>query len=185
VDADSATRTIATIGAITGSIGAVTGMTALAWDLYKWKHAGPKLKATLAPGMTILNPPPIVSANDRFICVTVRNTGHSKTTITHLAFSYFPSKPNRKLDKPTAKHFFQVPPPFAQQVPFGLEAGGEWSTYVKQNGEVETLARSGYLYARVYHTMKDEPLSVRVIISDRDMASGQCATQGYSPKGRG
>ena len=75
-----ATNTIAWIGAITGSVGTITGVSALLWDYYKWKHSGPKLEITVTAGMAMANVPR-ADPNERFIWVKVINVGQSATSI--------------------------------------------------------------------------------------------------------
>jgi hypothetical protein len=118
---------------------------------------------------------PRTDPNDRFILVKVVNRGYSKTTIGNLAFIHFERKPNRT---------FTVPPPTFQAVvydpslglnyahPTSLGHGDEWIGFARQTKEVEGMARNGYLYAQVYHTMGDgKPISERVIIRDESLVS--------------
>jgi hypothetical protein len=168
-----ATNTIAWIGVITGSIGTVTGVSALAWDFYKWKHSGPKLEIAVMPGMTPLNVPG-VDANDRLVWVRITNTGQSKTTIQTLSFSFFETEPNKDFTKPTPAFQGVVANPVlymgATANPV-VEPGGEWSGFASQTPDIERMARDGFLYARVYHTMGgNKPLSGRVIIKDENLA---------------
>jgi len=161
-----ATNTIAWIGAITGSIGTLTGVSALLWDLYKWKHSGAKLKVTASPGMALVNVPNI-GPNERFISVTVTNSGQSKTTVTTLGFFYFESDPNRKLEKATpTQQMVVVDQGFGQQLPHVLEPGGQWTGLARQSKEVERMARTGYLYAVISHTLSEQPVFARVIMKD-------------------
>lgn len=167
-----AINTIAWIGAITGSIGTITGVSALAWDFYKWKHSGPKLEMSVTTGMAAMNVP-MTNPNDRFIWVKVINVGQSKTTIQTLAFAHFDSAPNKNLDKPTPTYQGIVLTPslgIATPLPASLEPGGEWSGFARQDDDIERMARTGYLYARVYHTMgHGKPISERVIIKDEGL----------------
>jgi hypothetical protein len=168
-----ATTIIAWIGAITGSIGMITGVSALLWDFYKWKHSGPKLQISVTTGMAAMNLPR-ATPNDRFIWVKVINIGQAKTMIQTLAFAHFENEPNKKFNNyPPTYQSVVMSPSFGTDstLPANLEPGGEWSGFAKQTEEIETMARTGYLYARVYHTMgQDTPVSRRVIISDEALA---------------
>src|SRR4051812_11073780 len=93
-----ATTVAAWVGAITGSVGTITGISALLWYYYKWKNLGPKLKIEVIPGMAAINVPHI-SPTDRVIWVKVINTGNGRTTITNLAFFYFESEPDKDITK--------------------------------------------------------------------------------------
>ena len=60
--------------------GAVTGFTALCWDIYKWRTAGPKLVATITSGMAMM---PDRDKNARYLMAKVQNRGTSPTTLTN------------------------------------------------------------------------------------------------------
>jgi hypothetical protein len=168
-----ATNTIAWIGAITGSIGTITGVSALAWDFYEWKQCGPKLQVEVMPGMAMMNIPR-TDPNDRFIWVRVINTGQGKTTIQTLAFAHFETEPNKEFTKPNPTYQgVVISPSFntGPALPHRLKPGGEWSGFARQDEEMEKRARAGYLYARVYHTMgQGKTISQRVIIKDESLA---------------
>lgn len=126
---------------------------------------------TVTVGMAALNVPR-TTPNDRFICVRVVNTGQGKTMVQNLALLYFESRPNKKLTKPALTYqAVVIGPAFGSTLPTSVEAGGEWSGFVRQTEEVERMTRSGYLYARVYHTMEQiKPISKRIIINDTALA---------------
>jgi hypothetical protein len=166
-----ATETVAWIGAITGSIGTVTGVSALIWDLYKWKRqARPQLDIVALPGMMFAPPmgqflPGMPGPNDRLVRVRVVNLGHRKTTLNILGLAYFASKPNRKMLKPIPQRFFVNNQLFGENLPRVLEPGEEWNGFINQNGEIETMALKGYLYALVEHTM-GKTVYARVVLRD-------------------
>ena len=164
-----ATTVAAWVGAITGSVGTITGISALLWDYYKWKHSGPKLKIEVIPGMAAINVPHI-APTDRVIWVKVINTGSGRTTITNLAFFYFENEPDKDITKsvPTQQSVVMSPGMGNQQLPYFLESGGQWDGFAKQDVETERQARTGYYYAVVYHTMSDNPLFGRVVFKDEE-----------------
>lgn len=122
------TTVIAWIGVITGSIGTITGVSALVWDYYKWKRSGPKLRVEVIPGMAMHNPQ-LPLTNERLLWIRVVNTGNAKTTLTTLAFSYFPTEPNKKLTKPNATEHFLVTNPLPGRLPQVLETGEQWDGF--------------------------------------------------------
>ena len=64
-------------------IGAVTGVSGILWDIYKWNMAGPRLEVSANPNMEVLGN--ALCRGQKFIRVRVRNTGTTKTTLTILA----------------------------------------------------------------------------------------------------
>src|SRR5262245_146975 len=153
-----ATRTLAIIGAVTGSIGTATGLSALMWDLYKWKHqTRPVLEITALPNMSFMPPggpflPGMPAKDDKLIQVRVVNIGHGKTTLTILGLAYFNTKPNRKLTEPAPPRFVILNHTF-EKLPKVLEPGEQWNGLIDQSNEVVEMARNGYLYALVEHTL--------------------------------
>jgi hypothetical protein len=161
------TRLIAWIGVITGSIGSITGTSALLWDLYKWKHRGPELLVTVVPGMFQIMQGVKID-DERLFRITVVNSGSSKTTLTALGFFCFPTKPNKKLTKPVATENFIVTNPLYGNFPHVLETGEQWTGFAKQDAFIEELARTGYLYAQVYHSL-GKAASGRVVIKTEEL----------------
>ena len=140
-------------------IGAITGTGALLWDIYKWKHSGPKLKVSVSPGMALYLPGR-PETSDRFLLVRVVNIGHSKTTLNTLSFlhSDFPLRKSKK--KPVNQ--FVVTRPDPGKLPHVLEPGEEWVGMAKQDDKMNSMMKKGYLYCRVYHSLSDQPAVARV-----------------------
>lgn len=179
MDADSTTKSVAIIGLVTGSIGTLTGVTALAWDLYKWRHSGPRVIAWALPNNKIV-PAPNVSylglpTDEKLVRIRVSNVGHSKTTIQAIGFAYFGERPNRRKSRPVPERFV-VPQPYAfgAALPYELEPGGkDYNGFVGQTPEIEEMARTGYLYALIEHTLmgKRPVYSARILIDGKSPIS--------------
>jgi hypothetical protein len=140
-------------------LGAITGTGALLWDIYKWKHSGPKLKIAVSPGMSMYHPA-MPKTDDRFMMVKVANVGHSKTTLTTLSFLH-DDLPLKKLKKKKVNQFVVLQPD-PGKLPHVLEPGEEWVGMVKQTDEVVNLMKKKYFYCRVYHSLSEQPAVARV-----------------------
>jgi hypothetical protein len=68
-------------------IGAVAGVSAVVWDVYKWTTAGPRLRISMMPKMKMIGGPPRrshMTEEQLFVVLTVSNFGSQRTTITKL-----------------------------------------------------------------------------------------------------
>src|SRR5882672_12402037 len=81
--------------------GALTGSAALLWDVYKWRHSGPKLRIQIQPN-TIPQLPGVATISHYLnLMVTVSNSGQKRTTITQLNLAYYPTLWKRLRQRPT------------------------------------------------------------------------------------
>ena len=139
-------------------VGAVTGVSALMWDFYKWKTSGPRMNMTVSTDMTIL---PRGDDNAKYVSATVRNTGTASTTITGFGFAVYEGWIARTRLAPSAQ--FIIPSPaFAQRLPFKLDVGAEWNGMAIQDAELEKLIDAGKLWCRVYNSWSSRPVQARV-----------------------
>jgi len=132
-------------------IGAITGVSSLAWNIYIKLSAGPKLSVKAWPGMKMMPTPP---DDPTYIRVTVRNTGTATTTLTTLSFHVYESKRQVKKFKPDQS--VVVVQSIGDKTPFKLEVGGEWNGYVNQDGPFTQLIADGKLWCGVYHSFAGE-----------------------------
>ena len=138
-------------------VGAITGPSALMWDLYKWKTSGPRLSLTVSTDMMML--PRVDDAT--YVSASVRNTGRASTTITGLGFAVYEGWLARARLAPSAQ--FVIPSPVSgQRLPFKLDVGAEWNGMAIQDSELEKLMITGKLWCRVYHSWSNRPVQVRV-----------------------
>src|SRR5215213_7269681 len=93
------TDIVAWVGAVTGIIGMLSGLTALGWDVFKWRVAEhPKIKASIKWHMTLRT-----GGLFKDLDITVENLGVRATTITGVwltngSYGWFgrPPKPTRE-----------------------------------------------------------------------------------------
>ena len=112
---------------------------------------------------------PTVNPDDTLVWVIVINTGSGRTTITNLGFFYFETEPNKDITKsdPKQRAIVMSPGIGTAGVPYALESGGQWDGFARQDQEFVKQAKTGYLYAVVYHTMAEKPIFARVVF-DKD-----------------
>ena len=88
----STTDILALVGAVTGIIGTVAGISALAWDVYKWRYSEKvRLEVTATPNFVST-----VDPDTKHINVSVTNIGKIPTTIKLLSLTGFNSKKEMK-----------------------------------------------------------------------------------------
>jgi hypothetical protein len=141
--------------------GAILSSVVFLWDIYKYRHAGPKLRVGVNPGM-ILMP----SADKRTLVVTeVMNIGDRSTTLTNLGLAYFEKKWSwKRLRNRADKLAVVTSPSVAQPFPWELKAGGLWRGMTEQTAEIEEWSRKGILYFDIYHSHGKKPVRRRVRI---------------------
>jgi len=78
--------------------GAILSTGVFAWDIYKYRSAGPKLRFTAQTGMETVNAP--FYEGKTLIVANVTNYGDRPTTITTVAFEYFKGSRRWRKKKP-------------------------------------------------------------------------------------
>lgn len=117
--------------------GAILSTGVFAWDIYKYLHAGPKLRFSVQTGMQSINMPQYEGR--KLILAKVTNRGDRPTTITNLGYLYFENRP--LLPHKIADRAAIVPvPSTAQPLPFELKPGTEWVGMAIQDEEIEKWA---------------------------------------------
>lgn len=159
-------------------VGAIAGPSALLWDFYKWKTAGPKLAITAWANMIQMPSPP---HNPRFLKITVQNVGTATTTLTSAGFYIYGSpftrfrcRPfvmtvlhrtglNKLLGKPKLRaavlNAYQGP-----QLPQKLEVGGEWQALMEQSDDFDEWLAEKRLYLNIWHSFSKEPKQARILL---------------------
>jgi len=136
-------------------IGAISGMSAIIWDVYKWYRTGPRLKVTAKCNMETLSPS---NGNQTFIVIRVSNTGTAMTTL-------------RTLRLETRKYCWSIRPMrqaialphnSGQRLPFELGPGQEWTGAILQDKELANRARTLALYCVVDHSFSTRPAKARL-----------------------
>ncbi len=141
-------------------VGAVSGLAALVWDFYKWKFAGPRLRGTAKPGMIGIGRG--VDPSAKYLLISVKNTGRTKTTISTLSFATYRSRWARhRLDRTAAG---VVPQPItADALPHVVDVGEEWSGTVLQNDYLNGMLATGNMWCELYHSWSKRPLLFKVL----------------------
>lgn len=141
--------------------GAILSTIVLAWDIYKWRTSGPKLRVAVQTGMQTFNMPEYDGKT--LILVYVTNYGDRPTTITNLGLKFYPSAWAKIRNKAT-KAFVFPRPNTAQPLPFELKQGNLWCGIGEQTPEVLAMAKSGHLICELYHSHVNKPVRRRVVI---------------------
>lgn len=152
--------------------GAVIATVVFAWDIYKWKSAGAKLRMSVSSGMLMTGGKSYwntESADKLHIVVRLSNIGDRPTTITHLAFLYFPTWFSRLRGRP--KHsFIAVNPNPGQPIPHEMKEGTIWIGTTDQTPDFEQYATEGHLIAQIFHSHSTRPEQARVVITKKETA---------------
>ena len=144
--------------------GAILATIVFAWDIYKWKTAGPKLRVTVHTGMETINMPQYDGKT--VISVNVSNYGDRPTTITHLGYLWFSSFWGRIRKRPN-KAFVIPNPSDVHVLPYELKQGNLWTGIAIQDENVAQMANAGRLYCVLYHSHSERPIYRRVSIAKK------------------
>jgi hypothetical protein len=142
--------------------GAILSTVVFLWDIYKYRHAGPKLRIGINAGMLM-----VPSADKRtFVVTEVMNIGDRPTTLTNLGLAYFEKRWSwKRLRNRATKLAVVVTPSAAQPFPWKLEPGGIWRGMTEQTPEIEGWAKNGVLYFDLYHSHRGKPERRRLTIA--------------------
>lgn len=130
-------------------LGATTGCIALAWDVYKWKTAGPKLKVTVTPDMSMVVGTEI--APEKYFLVRVANAGRSKTTLTTLVWRTYRSAWDAFWRR--SPQLFLVARPTPTPLPYPLDSGEAWVSTPLQDKEIQGFLEKGVVECLVYDVL--------------------------------
>lgn len=148
-------------------IGAVTGPTALFWEIYKWKKSGLKLRVRCNEFVVLAmgNPPgslPSVSE----ITIEVLNQGDKRTTITELEEKHYSNWLYRLRRKESRSlHPSSVKTDSRYRLPFVLEPGESWVgsfRHSKDLDDIVELVNSGLFFVYVHHTFSSKVPYTRI-----------------------
>lgn len=144
--------------------GAILSTIVLAWDIYKWRTAGPKLRVSVQPNMESFNMPQY--DGETLILTNVSNYGDRSTTITNFVLLYY--KNLWSLIRGRNDKGLIVPnPSVAQPLPYELKQGTIWNGVSIQNAEVECMSQQGYLMCALYHSHSAKPIMRRLVIKKK------------------
>jgi hypothetical protein len=144
--------------------GAVLSTTAILWDIYKWRTAGPKIRITVQTNMIGISMPE--HQDKTLLIIDAINRGDRSTTISSVFFLWYASAWARIRKKASKTFFIPIPSP-AQPLPFELKPGSVWKGILIQDQRLEQAARSGQLFCLVCLSHRNRPLKQRVVIKER------------------
>lgn len=127
--------------------GAIVSSVVLLWDIYKWKHQGPRLVMRLSPNMQVWGDPS--REGKTWVSVTVSNVGDRPTTIKGVGIVYYKSWLTRLRNRAENKAVFPKPSDDFP-LPLVLNPGDEWGGLIPQklidkNIDMEAMSQSGHL----------------------------------------
>ena len=148
------TRILAIIGVITGGIGTLTGITALTWDIIKWrKSERVKLSIRVKPGILYTN-----EGNVPETIVEISNVGQVQTTIRHVPIEIYKGRFWRELQG-TAGSFSN----FTNPTPHCLDKGMYWTgSRSGVSDDIFDEFQDGTPYVCVYHSHSEKPVKVKL-----------------------
>ena len=143
--------------------GAVVATLVFLWDIYKWLRSGANIVVSARPNMQTFGGLTQSLKDTSYVVVEAVNKGNKKTTITHLIGCHYPSLIKKLLKKQSTAFFVANTGP-SQPLPHVLEPGERWLGIIEQNEKLEKMARNGYLYCGINHSLKTKPVLQRVRI---------------------
>jgi hypothetical protein len=146
-------------------IGALTGSIAFAWDVYKWRHSGPRLYIKAQPDMELMPPDPGRPQNQRYLALSVSNGGDKNTTLTKAGMTYYTSRLKGIIGKVVRRKTDRTWIIKILDLPITLEVGAEKCWPIPQPEPVEMARRNGVLYCEIYHALARKPVRKRIIFS--------------------
>jgi hypothetical protein len=135
----------------------------LVWNIYVWRHSGPRLEVTATMNMLIIGGTP-EEESKTFLIVRATNVGSKKTTITNVLIISYDNIWRRVRNRPSFTAVFNNVGG-SYPIPYVLDVGHNFSSMADQAGLVEKI-RDTYFYAGVAHSFAKKAVMVRVRYSD-------------------
>ena len=112
-------ETLAIIGAVTGVVGALTGVASLGWQVVTQRRSGRLVDVTCAYHVPVYGPPGAQQlGDDHQVAVKVTNAGGSPVTVTNYGVSMDGKTSGENL-------FVTAPVPWSARLPCLVEPGGK------------------------------------------------------------
>jgi hypothetical protein len=149
--------------------GATLSSIVFAWDVYKYRNAGPRLRFTVLAGM-VMRP----AYNDAtFIKSEITNCGDRATTLTGISVYYFEKQLSweRIRNRPTRALVLDDMKAGLKNLDFGtpfpceLKPGAVWRGLTPQDPQLEQWAKQGALYFDLYHSHRTKPIRRRLSLN--------------------
>jgi hypothetical protein len=142
----------------------------LGWDAYKWLASGPRIDLSASMNMKQVGGGAVDPRT--YISVTAYNVGDQPTTITNLGGLFFKSWWGAHFRRRKIDFAFVVPyPQPAQPLPYRFEIGARWLGLMEQTGDMEAMARDGYLFMVLYTAHGGRGTRVRVRWQEKKAAA--------------
>lgn len=151
------TDVLALIGAVTGIIGTVAGISALGWDYYKWRFAERvQLRVSAVPNFLSTDNP-----HEPMIWVHITNVGKISTKIHNISIQGFDKKPTKK--KRHGDKIAIVRQILYNQLPVMLHPGEDWSGGIRQNTpDIQEFTTFKYFIVSIEDSVSDWPFRAEV-----------------------
>jgi hypothetical protein len=176
----STTDVLAIIGAVTGTIGTISGVSAIGWDYYKWKKAEKvNLRVKILTQdeqrkLGVQNPvklPDLVRTPEELeqrlkrgnFIVQVVNVGKNATTLTAFGVqnykpSFFDFIPRRQ-----ERNYHFIEEGHSSPLPFVLEPGRIWLGVVNETEDYfQRMVVKAETYAVLIHSLSERPILVHI-----------------------
>ena len=150
--------------------GAGLSTVVFAWDVYKWRTSGPRIRFAFETGMEAMDVPEYQGKT--IARITVTNYGSRPTTLKNVGYlqfvkERFPSKIRRRIPffwKSNQKPDWSavIFPRTKDELPFELRPGSIWVGLTEQNLEIEQRSKQSGLYCYLWHSHSEKPLRRRV-----------------------
>ena len=136
-------------------------------EVRRWIESGPRLYLTASTNMLFIGGGAYDKSveNSRYVSVLVLNRGSLPTTITNLCLLQYDNWWRRFRYKSSRSAVVNNPSlgwTGSGQIPYMLEPGGQWTGFIPQNAELNEWIDAGHLYAAIFTTHQDRPMTTRL-----------------------
>lgn len=138
-------------------LGALTGTSALIWDIYKWKKSRTNVLFDVTTNMAQY--PKTHKSDDRLVMVEATNIGDGTVTLINLVLRYYSNKSQHIRQKPSRS---MVVNPYFNTLPHKLLQGERWVAALDQTSELEEMSKRGILIIELYVAGRKKPKKAQV-----------------------
>ncbi len=125
------------------------------WEFMKWLKKN-EVTVKCAPNMVFMP-----SSDDKtYVNITVTNKGNTQTTITHCLMYYWNNRIDKILNRNMQSFIINE-----HSIPKVIQPGEQWMGQAIQNEKIETMAKNGFLYMGIIHSMNKKEIMNRIKIN--------------------
>jgi hypothetical protein len=144
-------------------LGAITGTSALVWDVFKWKRSGANLRVAVMLDMTVdengffreeFAPP------NPYMAVRIVNEGQASTILESLQIVIYENKKKKRDYEEKARVI--IFGTHLGKLPHTLAPAHKWVGAILQTPELEYSIQNELVYLEVHHTFNRRPTIIRV-----------------------